>query len=443
MRRHLVVLLLLAATAPLAAAGPAALPAASRPEATVTQLASYPVFDARGRAAGTAPWLVSDAGGNCCEVYLDATDSGRIVEIGGEKPWYSDDGARTWRSVPGVVPLLLGEGALVPTPEGDVLAVTWDYSQGDRLVAFRQDRRSGEWQTQDVPSRGSQFERPYISVVRGPFVVDGVTHPWMSVVRSIVSTEPDLAYVSTDGLDYRPVHLVLDAQGRPPVTSWLDRTPERSADWTQGHHESEVVSLGRGGLLRPQRFDGYLRTADTSGCTAYVLVPPEPRFTCHRLPAGDLPTGPVVADSRGRLHTVSHEDGVVTVGTSTDGARSWRSTSFAVPGGGEVLDVMLRAHGRVGRTAVQLHVAREDGNGAVLVAVLDTRGTTPRLLRSYQVGRADIETSARGVQGGGLIDGPARWDLPSVAWLPDGRLVAAFLDGAHRNPELAVLQHRA
>lgn len=443
MRRHLVAVAVLVGLAPLATAGPAALPAGSVPETTVTEQQSYPVYDAGGRAAGTARWLVSDGGGNCCEVYVDATPSGRLVELGGEKPWFSDDGARTWRSVPGVVPLVIGEGALVPTPDGDVIGVTWDYSQGDRMVAFRQDGDEGTWQTQDVPSRGSQYERPYIAVVRGPFVVDGVTHPWVSVVRSIVSTEADLAYVSTDGLDYRPVHLLVDAQGAPERVGWLDRTADRSADWTQGHHESELTALGRGGVLRVRRFDGYLRAATSSECTTFALVPPDLRFVCHRLPTGELPAGELVTDSRGRLHTASQEDGLVTVGTSVDGARSWRSTSFAVPGGGEVLDLMVRVHGRLGRAVVQMHVAREDGNGAVLLSVLDTRGSVPRLLRTYQVGRADTQTTAGGVQGGGLVSGPARWDLPSVAWLPDGRLVAAFLDEAHRPPALAVLHGRA
>jgi hypothetical protein len=441
MRLRLPILVLLLATAPLAGAGPAALPAGSVAEDTVAERLDYPVFDAAGRPTGSAPWLVSDAGGNCCEVYVDATPRGRLVELGGERPWFSDDGARTWRSVPGVLPLLLGEGALVPTPDGDVVGVTWDYSQGDRLVAFRQDGDEGTWQTQDVPLRGTMFERPYVAVVRGPFVVDGTTHPWVSVVRSYVSSDPDLAYVSTDGLDYRPVHLVLDAQGAPEVTGWLDRTATASADWTQGHVESEVTALGRGAVLRVRRLDGYARTATGGACTTYALVPPDLRFRCYRSPA-PLPPGELVTDSRGRLHTASYHDDVVRVGTSGDGGRSWRSTSWRVPGGGEVLDVMLRAHGRLGRAVVQAHVRRDDGRSAVLLAVLDSRGPAPRLLRTYQVGAADIPVHADGVQGSGVVSGPSRWDLLSVAWLPDGRLVSAFLDGAHTPVHLAVLQQR-
>src|SRR5579885_1262650 len=55
------------------------------------RVSAYPVYDARGRKVGTAKWRISPAGGNCCETYVAATPTGRIVEAGGTYPWYTDD----------------------------------------------------------------------------------------------------------------------------------------------------------------------------------------------------------------------------------------------------------------------------------------------------------------------------------------------------------------
>ena len=72
------------ATAFAGVTGPAPLPTSG---ATPTKIAepvrtsAYAVFDAKGHRAGTAHWRISPAGGNCCETYVNATRSGRIVVV--------------------------------------------------------------------------------------------------------------------------------------------------------------------------------------------------------------------------------------------------------------------------------------------------------------------------------------------------------------------------
>jgi hypothetical protein len=47
------------------------------------RVSAYPVYDGAGHRTGVAKWRISPAGGNCCETFITATRSGRIVESGG------------------------------------------------------------------------------------------------------------------------------------------------------------------------------------------------------------------------------------------------------------------------------------------------------------------------------------------------------------------------
>ena len=76
------------------ATGPGPVPPTGATPTLVSEpvrVSAYPVYDGRGRRVGSAQWRISPAGGNCCETYITATRSGRIVESGGTYPWYTDD----------------------------------------------------------------------------------------------------------------------------------------------------------------------------------------------------------------------------------------------------------------------------------------------------------------------------------------------------------------
>ena len=421
-------------------AGPGALPARTQSAAATKAVETYPVYDARGRRTTPARWLVTDAGGNCCEVYAETTARGEIVEYGGEKPWISDDGGASWRSVEGVVPFVFGEGAITQTPDGDVVGVIWDYTQGNRLTAYKLDAATGSWQTEEVPLPGQFYDRPYIAAVPGPFVLDGVEVPWVSVINSN-TMEQDLTFVSGDGLSYKPASWAVDEGGADHVSGPLLTPAHPALDWTQGHPGSEITVLGAGALARTGSMGtGFVRGITGATCLTYVMRAPDPTWACYE-PDRDLPSGPIVSDSRGWLHALDvdgHPDGILSVGTSGDGGRSWRRTAVAVPGGGEVVDAVVRASGALRRAAVLSHVRRPAGTSVFQVSLFDTRGATPRLLRTYEIGDGDrrlATTAAEAVE-----TNYGRYDFPTVAFLPDGRLVAAFTDERHAPPQMAILQ---
>src|SRR3954463_4001706 len=51
-------------------APPGALPTSESKLADKSAVKSFPVYDARGKRAGTAKWRLTRAGGNCCEVLV-------------------------------------------------------------------------------------------------------------------------------------------------------------------------------------------------------------------------------------------------------------------------------------------------------------------------------------------------------------------------------------
>src|SRR3954469_11907504 len=74
---------LCSATAFAGLTGPAPLPtrgATPTKVAVAVRTTAYAVYDARGHKSGTARWRISPAGGNCCETFVTATPSGRLVE---------------------------------------------------------------------------------------------------------------------------------------------------------------------------------------------------------------------------------------------------------------------------------------------------------------------------------------------------------------------------
>lgn len=119
--------------------------------------ATFRTLDGQGRPQGTSRWHWTTAGGNCCEVYVSATSTGRLLEYGGTWPWYSDDRGRSWTRIVPITPLRSGEGAIVAGPQGDVYGVGWDPYTGDHLQGLRYPPRasSGRWPRRRCTRRSS------------------------------------------------------------------------------------------------------------------------------------------------------------------------------------------------------------------------------------------------------------------------------------------------
>lgn len=419
----------LASLAPGEAVPPGGMPATVRALGHEPETRRFPVYDARGVRGRDALWRVTEAGGNCCEVYLAATATGRLVEFGGTYPVYSDDRGATWQQVrPGGV-LVGGEGAIAPAAYGDVVGVGWDTYSGDHLQAYRYDSEARTWSYAEVPLHEPVYDRPWIAVVPGPVTrVDGTTARYATVVRSnYLSKDKDTFLVSLDGLLYTPMtdaaHVAL---GLGRTTGYLDPVADPLLDYVQPHRSMRLAPLGGGRLLNVSP------ALKTGNCPATVLSPAQ-QWSCFAMEDHTFGDS-LVVDSRGWLHEVSVDDGGLRYGMSADGGRTWTETTMTVPGDVALTSSTLldhKAHGAAGIAAVAAHVQLGTTSQDV-VFKLDVSTGTPRLLETMFVGNGDR------LSGRGVTELGSRFDFASVAILPDGYLAVAFDDASHEDPVLAV-----
>lgn len=385
-----------------------------------TETRSWPVLSPNGTRIGNGTWRIVGETGNCCENYVTTTSEGRIVDLGGTFPFYSDDGGRTWTRVEARTPFVNGEGALAVAPDGDVLAVMWDPYSGDRLVAYRWDAETATWSYAETPLKTPFFDRPWLSVVPGPIEVGGQTHDYAVYLLGGWPSK-EVGYVSFDGLHYvRP--------SSPTAESLLaDATPldgieeEPWADWVQPHTESGITPLPGGGALAHQGLGTdcpwkHLSTDMTWSCAEDTGL-------------GD---GPALVDSRGRLHQLAVSGSTVSLRTSADAGAHWNATEVTLPGRYEIEDRDVKVNAELGEAVVALHAYDSEADAdqdMVLRFAID--GDQPELVHRALVGDGDLAA-------GSGVGGDNRFDFTTVGFLPDGRVVVSFADADHHPPHLAV-----
>jgi hypothetical protein len=190
-------------------------------------------------------------------------------------------------------------------------------------------------------------------------------------------------------------------------------------DW-QPNPGTYTVPLNAGGVLLLENSD------DSLGCPAARLNASTLKWQCVRLPW--TPKGVVRQDSRGWLtqvqRTASDE---MELQTSPDGGKTWRSTTLTLPmggkfeGGSDFFDV--KVNGKLGQAVVASRADDKKGNGQDVVWRVDVSKAQPKLLKTYAVGKGDINTVI------GVLGATAdRFDFPSVALFPDGRIAMSFDD---------------
>ena len=401
---------------------------------------SFPVYGARGQLLGRAGWLVTPAGGNCCEDYVAAQPGGRLLTFGGTYPMYSDNLGRTWYEVRPITPLDNGEGAIVAGPHGEIAGIGWDAYSGDHLQAFRYDPANRTWSVAEIPLKNPFFDRPWISVARGPFTIGDHTYPWIYVVRGgTANKDPEL--ISTDGLTYTQLtSQTLDelrssanAPGRlVPVDSF------RLADYWGPHPWAGTIPLSAGGLLQiTQPNDG-----DFASCAVSVFQQALGSWRCSGFaPPGikswrtaaevccqvrqdsrgwlsDVTTGK--PDAHGQVHQLLYQ-------LSPNGGRVWSAPTVLTPPRGGTLEAgnlyNVVANGHLGLAAISARFDNSAGDGQDMVFVVDIARPTPRLLYTLLLGKGNV-TTANSVTG----SAGDRMDYASVAILPDGRIAASFDD---------------
>ena len=414
---------------------------------------SYAVFDQHGHK-DKATWRTSPAGGNCCETYVTATPSGRIVESGGTYPWYTPDQGRHWYEVKFDVPdqndngtvIAGGEGASVVGAGGDVYGVTWDAYSGDHLQAYRYKAQTDSWQVADIVMKSPFYDRPWLTYAQGPFTLDGTkTRQLLDSTGGGITKDIDT--FSPDGLDYSdPSYFANDEANAPTGKFRIEVARNPDADWWQPHPGTGTLPLTAGGVLR--FFNNDDLTGD-DGCAIARLVPATSTWQCVKV-AGSFQSGIVRQDSRGYLTNVYPVDGgsALELATSRDGGLHWRKTTLRPPAKNMHLETPsmydVVANGRLGQAVVSARFDDAESYGQDMVFRVNIKRPQPERMQTYLVGKGDLNTANNVL--GSLGD---RFDYESVALLPDGRIAVSFDDSTceqptarnpgHHGPQVAIL----
>ncbi len=388
---------------------------------------TYPVFNAAGQKVGAKSWRVTTAGGNCCEVYITAGAGGRLIEFGGTYPIYSDDRGISWYQVTPVTPLINGEGAVVAGPGGSIEAIGWDAYSGDHLQSFKYDPATKSWDVAEVTLHQPFYDRPWITLARGPFTIDGQKVPYVTVVRGgYPFKDPEL--LSTDGLTYsRVTSPGIDELSTSPASGPVKGAASPAshnpiADYWQPHPGAGTIPLSGGGLLqRTQPNDGDLAT-----CGLSRLRQMDGKWQCYSLPT--KVRGTVRQDSRGWLTQVAPAADGKSLGLklSKDGGTTWSAPIALRPpnhGTLEASNYDVKVNGALGVAAVSARFDNAKSQGQDMLFRVNVGSLSPKVTEIEYLGKGDINTANDA--GGSAGD---RFDYATVAILPDGSLTASFQD---------------
>jgi hypothetical protein len=379
--------------------------------------ASYATVDYSKHKTGKTTWRAVQGTGNCCENYLTVTKAGRLLDFGGTYVDFSDDRGLHWKQVQPATPLVNGEGTLDLAPNGDVIAIGWDPYSGDHLQAFKYEAFSGKWWWMEQPLHTPFYDREWVTVVPGPFSIDGSTYPYVSFLKGGYPLKEAWLY-STDGLQYTNVSskFVDDAQNGaksgPLATAKLT-----TADWTQGNTNAGVTALGAGGVLAAPDIDGWS-----------LLDPASLTWSGYQFPQNVDPQGLFQVDSAGRIHNVVYSSSAFDYRLSSDGGRTWKTVHVPLPDGFTVDQIDFRANKAAGVGAVAIHALNgATGNDQDFVWKFSISGSAPVLQRRYTVGLGDVGSAAG-------VGNDVRMDFQTVAILSDGRVAVSFLDSTTHYP---------
>lgn len=401
------------------AQGPVARPVGFTFHAVDAETIDYPVLSGDGESLGTLSWRVIDGLGNCCEGYVAATPTGRLLEFGGTYLRFSDNRGETWFEVNTPVPYFGGEGTVSAAPGGDVVAVGWAPYTGDQLWAHKYEADNNQWYYMPIAVHTPFFDRPWLAVVPGP--IDTLTDDseYAVLLDGWPSHKAHLA--SLDGLQYDQVtnqHRTI-----PGPDDALVVTPDPVLDWVQPNRGAEILPLGGGMAVGP----AYLGSCGSGRIPA---MDPDLLWRCH---TSAIPQEAVVSDSRGWLHQVKTFDGATTFTyrTSTDHGATWNETVVDLPAPLAFSDddaFDLAVHGGMGIAALAVHaVDRTTGHHQDLVVRIDTRLPDAVVLETALVGEGGFRFGAN------AASTAPRFDFSSVAILPDGRIATSFKDIHHKD----------
>ena len=372
--------------------------------------------------SGTTNWRIVGETGNCCENYLTVTRQGRLLDFGGSYINYTDDRGLTWNSVRPLEPLVNGEGAIAVAPDGDIVGVEWDPYSGDHLMAFKYEASDGSWRYQEMPLHQPFYDREWISVLPGPFTIDGQTVPYLTFLKGGVPKE--LWYYSTDGLTYVLVtSKFVEQLGNDARRTLGASAPNAQFDIIQPNSNGGMFPAGASRLLASGDLDSNWSVFDGIEQTWTDVVQGD----------GTAPRGRYTVDSAGRLHNIIPQGAQFTYRWSSDGGRTWKSAIAKLPDNCVIEQIDFRANKYAGIAAVMIHAQDTvSGFDRDVVYKIGIKGDTPRVMRRYDVGLGDVNSTAG-------VNSDIRMDFQTLVIFDDGRLAVSFLDSTTANqPALAI-----
>ena len=425
MRVLLPVALLLSVALLAQGAAPDPFTATPAPHATTDSIRAYPVLDVDGVAIGTQAWRVVNGTGNCCENHVVVDAEGRIFDVGGSRPAFSEDEGLTWSWPDIMLEPRGGEGAGAIAPNGDFVGVVWEPGMGDRVVTYKREAATGAWRVSQVALHTPFFDRPWVGVAQGPFQVAGTTYPYAVLLSG--GAPVDTTYVSFDGVTYAlPSTHLTSVNVLPRAPRWLDQPAQPWADWSQPTSHARTAPLPSGGAL--------LGTALFCFWTHFAT---DGTMRCHVDPTFRWPpSGILRVDSLGRLHVFEQGEGGFTHHLSVDGGRSYARTWHPLPPDLIAVSWDAVANGALDAAAVSILAEDsadvETARSRTLVYKLDdlSGAGTRRIL---QLGEGDLHFGHAFT-----ASSAPRFDFVTVGMLPDGRVVTSFGDAAHPTPRLAI-----
>lgn len=460
------VLVAAALTAPAQSQVPPRFEAVLEPFEAGVEERSYRTFSADGRPLRRTRWRVVTGTGNDRENYLATTKTGMLLDFGGEWLRVSEDEGLTWSSVLPAEELREWwsyEGAVATAPGGDVVAVGQDalVSGVFRAMTFKYEAAADQWLYSFAEASAPFLDRPAIGVLPGPFDIGGTTVPYVAVLRGGLFTGKSYSAYSLDGLNYALAgSRFADAATTTPATAPIEVEAWDELDWLQSHELMGIAPLGRAKALAERPSVGAFDTE--SHAPRALLDPATLRWKAVDFgPDGPPQTTPVrcvdppnwppclasegrtVADSRGNLHHVSYGPDGIRYWFSGDGGATWEKTvtplldGYTPPFKSE-LSKSFKVSGAHGKTVVAVHAiaSREPVVTQDLVYVYRFDRGVPRVHRIHALGDGDYGCLVEGTDAEQVSEGVC--DFPSVALLPDGRIVASFTDAAHREPAVAI-----
>jgi len=364
---------------------------------------------------GTAKFRVVERSGNCCENYLTIDQRGRLYDLGGRWINYTDNDGKSWKSVQSIEPLLNGEGTIAVAPGGDIIGVEWDPYSGDHLLSYKYDAALEEWQYLEAPLHTPFYDRPWLTVVPGPFTISGAEVPYVVFVDGYPHRGPFL--YSTDGVTYiQTSNPFIDHNFTEPTKGWLKLKKHKDLDWMLPNSQSPITALGNGGAL----------AAPGPFAQSWSLFDPKTQqWSAHTFPGGEDLDGTLLVDSKGRMHNLVTKGNVFDYRISSNGGKTWKTTTVPLPkdvttpGG---MQVDFRVNAELGMAAIGMHVrlGKSQTDGDILYT-LDISGASARVKRLYEIGLGDIDASSG-------VGQNIRFDFETVAIFPDGRVAISFLD---------------